>query len=279
MSKRCVERGCRLKTWAESPFCFGHFIDHVSRSLSDKQRASFLDHIDVLLKTTSYREREIIKLRYGLGGMYYYTCDEVGRIFKISSKSVRSIEQKALQKILHPARFMRLSKFLDVYQLIEPDEKIVSTIHICESELLAYVSKNPNRLRSVTPDVFERIIAEILIGFGFQVQLTPKTRDGGCDIIGFTSDHLGITTKYIVECKRYAKDRPVHVELVRSLYGVKQQKRADHAILATTSYFTADSIRYCQSPDIWNLHLKDFESIKEWLDTYEEMIKKGGVLI
>jgi hypothetical protein len=41
--------------------------------------------ISKVLKTLSYREREIIKLRYGLGDGYSYTLEEVGHIFKVTS--------------------------------------------------------------------------------------------------------------------------------------------------------------------------------------------------
>ncbi|MFO0822423.1 MAG: sigma factor-like helix-turn-helix DNA-binding protein [Gemmataceae bacterium] len=57
-----------------------------------------------MLKTT-YREREIIKLRYGLGGGYTYTLEEVGRIFKVTrERAVRQIETKAVRKLQHPVR-------------------------------------------------------------------------------------------------------------------------------------------------------------------------------
>jgi restriction endonuclease Mrr len=279
MSKCCVGDGCRIRSWADSPFCFGHLIEHITQSLPDNQRSRFYEVIDSLLKTITYREREVLKLRYGLSDRYTYTHEEIGRIFKVSSPCIRYVEKKALQTLLRPTRFTKLSEFLDIYQFGEPSKQIISAVQLCESELIADVTKHPEHLREVSPNRFERIIAEIMNGLGFQVHLTPKTKDGGCDIIALTSDHVGVTTKYIVECKRYAADRPIRVELVRSLYGVKQQKRADHAMLVTTSYFTADAVKFCNSPEVWNLHLKDFEAIKKWLETYDEMIRKGAVLL
>ena len=61
------------------------------------------DKIDQVLKTLTYREREIIKLRYGLGDGYTYTLEEVGRIFKVTRERVRQIEAKAVRKLQHPA--------------------------------------------------------------------------------------------------------------------------------------------------------------------------------
>lgn len=71
------------------------------------------DKIDQLLKTLTYREREILKLRYGLGDGYTYTLEEVGRIFKVTRERVRQIEAKAVRKLQHPVRSHQLKGFLD----------------------------------------------------------------------------------------------------------------------------------------------------------------------
>ena len=47
------------------------------------------ERIDSILKTLSYREREIISLRYGLSDGYTYTLEEVGRIFRITPERIR----------------------------------------------------------------------------------------------------------------------------------------------------------------------------------------------
>jgi RNA polymerase primary sigma factor len=58
------------------------------------------EKIDQVLETLTYREREIIKLRYGLGDGYTYTLEEVGRIFKLSRERIRQIEAEAVRKLL-----------------------------------------------------------------------------------------------------------------------------------------------------------------------------------
>jgi RNA polymerase primary sigma factor len=69
--------------------------------------------ITKVLKTLSYREREIIKLRYGLGDGYSYTLEEVGHIFKVTRERIRQIEAKAVRKLQQPSRSAELSGFLD----------------------------------------------------------------------------------------------------------------------------------------------------------------------
>ncbi len=94
---------------------FGDFIeDDTSDSPVNAATQEMLkDKIDGVLKTLTYREREIIKLRYGLGDGYTYTLEEVGRIFKVTRERVRQIEAKAVRKLQHPVRSRQLKGFLD----------------------------------------------------------------------------------------------------------------------------------------------------------------------
>jgi RNA polymerase primary sigma factor len=93
---------------------FGEFIeDHdPDNPLRNASRGLLRDKIESLLKTLTYREREIIRLRYGLGDGYTYTLEEVGRIFKVTRERVRQIEAKAVRKLQHPIRSEKLSGFL-----------------------------------------------------------------------------------------------------------------------------------------------------------------------
>jgi len=71
------------------------------------------DKIESLLKTLTYREREIIRLRYGLTDGYTYTLEEVGRIFRVTRERVRQIEAKAVKKLQHPVRSRQLENFME----------------------------------------------------------------------------------------------------------------------------------------------------------------------
>ena len=94
---------------------FGDFIedDAAESPVSAATQEMLKDKIDQVLKTLTYREREIIKLRYGLGDGYTYTLEEVGRIFKVTRERVRQIEAKAVRKLQHPVRSRQLEGFLD----------------------------------------------------------------------------------------------------------------------------------------------------------------------
>lgn len=94
---------------------FGEFIEdnNTDNPVTSATQEMLKDKIDQVLKTLTYREREIIKLRYGLGDGYTYTLEEVGRIFKVTRERVRQIEAKAVRKLQHPVRSKQLKGFLE----------------------------------------------------------------------------------------------------------------------------------------------------------------------
>lgn len=93
---------------------FGDFIeDERQEAPADTATNEMLkQRINDVLKTLTYREREILKLRYGIGDGYTYTLEEVGRIFKVTRERVRQVESKAIRKLQHPVRQRRLANFL-----------------------------------------------------------------------------------------------------------------------------------------------------------------------
>jgi RNA polymerase primary sigma factor len=94
---------------------FGDFIEDERQSSPHEAASSELlrQRINDVLRTLTYREREILKLRYGIGDGYTYTLEEVGRIFKVTRERVRQVENKAIRKLQHPVRRQRLQSFLD----------------------------------------------------------------------------------------------------------------------------------------------------------------------
>ena len=93
---------------------FGEFVedDASDNPVLSATNAILRDRIERILKTLTYREREIIRLRYGLGDGYTYTLEEVGRIFKVTRERVRQIEAKAVRKLQNPIRSHQLEGFL-----------------------------------------------------------------------------------------------------------------------------------------------------------------------
>ena len=90
---------------------FGNFVeDRTTESpINTAAHEMLKEKLDSVLNTLTYREREIIKLRFGLGDGYTYTLEEVGKLFKVTTERVRQIEAKAVRKLQHPIR----SRMLD----------------------------------------------------------------------------------------------------------------------------------------------------------------------
>ncbi|WP_146397327.1 sigma-70 family RNA polymerase sigma factor [Pseudobythopirellula maris] len=103
---------------------FGEFVeDHSTENPTKLANNGLLrERIDELLKTLTYREREIVRLRYGLADGYSYTLEEVGRIFKVTRERVRQIEAKAVAKLQNPVRSQMLSSFVPEFPLVMDDE-------------------------------------------------------------------------------------------------------------------------------------------------------------
>src|SRR5256885_2383764 len=93
---------------------FGDFIEDekADNPVETATQEMLKEKIEQVLKTLTYREREIIKLRYGIGDGYTYTLEEVGRIFKVTRERVRQVEAKAIRKLQHPVRARKLEGFL-----------------------------------------------------------------------------------------------------------------------------------------------------------------------
>jgi RNA polymerase primary sigma factor len=94
---------------------FGEFLEDYREDdpLYDMNQDSLKSQINEALNALNYREREIIRLRYGLADGYTYTLEEVGKIFSVTRERVRQIEAKAVRKLQHPIRSRKLSGFLE----------------------------------------------------------------------------------------------------------------------------------------------------------------------
>ncbi|MFZ5829286.1 MAG: RNA polymerase sigma factor RpoD/SigA [Planctomycetota bacterium] len=94
---------------------FGEFLeDHREDDpLYEMNHEMLRERIADVLDALDYREREIIRLRYGLADGYAYTLEEVGKIFSVTRERVRQIETKAVRALQHPCRARMLAGFLD----------------------------------------------------------------------------------------------------------------------------------------------------------------------
>jgi RNA polymerase primary sigma factor len=117
----CIWRMSRQPVSLDQPLgesddgAVGDFIsDHRDEDpLQEINQQSLKSVIGRALDGLSYREREIIRLRFGLADGYSYTLEEVGTLFDVTRERVRQIEAKAVEKLREPGLHGQLSGFID----------------------------------------------------------------------------------------------------------------------------------------------------------------------
>lgn len=148
--------------------------------------------------------------------------------------------------------------------------QIISSVQYVNDEMLERMRSDPKSMYKLSPRQFEELVAELLLRQGYKVELTPASGDGGVDIYAAKKDGVG-KFMYLVECKRYSPSNKVGVNVVRSLHGVVQHKRANAGLVVTTSTFTKGAKEF-QRDIKYQLQLADYMALHEWLDT----IAKGS---
>lgn len=133
-------------------------------------------------------------------------------------------------------------------------------------ELIRYLSQHPDKMHQLTPRKYEELIAELFKDKGYDIELTPSSGDGGKDIICTHHGMAGSMLIY-VECKKYAPENAVGVEIVRGLHGVITSDKATKGVIATTSRFTKGA-RDFHSKNQYHLSLADFDVVTQWLKDY-----------
>lgn len=118
--------------------------------------------------------------------------------------------------------------------------------------------------------VFEELVAEIFKGFGYSIELTKKTRDGGIDIVALKKTGELLEEKLLIECKHWKGK--IDVGVIRNLIGVaiSQEELPTGIIIATTSRFTQDAKDVTINKTVKvKLDRKDFDDIIEWIEKYD----------
>jgi len=138
---QCVLRMARQPLSLDQPVgdhddtYFGEFLeDHREENpLLEMGQSLLKTRIAEVLSALDYREREIIRLRFGLADGYAYTLEEVGKIFSVTRERIRQIESKALRALQHPSRAKQLAPFV---------ERAVAVPLVCLDDHTADVAEN-----------------------------------------------------------------------------------------------------------------------------------------
>lgn len=164
----------------------------------------------------------------------------------------------------------------DIYdisdQVILPEQQLIKEVHpkilLANDTLIERLKRQPRSIYDLPPRKFEELVADLLADLGYEVEITPPTRDGGKDILAKMNTPHG-KLLCLVEAKKYRADRPVGVELVRQLYGTLIDANATSAMLVTTSYFSPDAKTF-QQRHRYKLSLHDYGNVVQWIDEYKK---------
>jgi restriction system protein len=162
---------------------------------------------------------------------------------------------------------LKTHKTEELYKDTNPIENRIAFVHEINAQLLKQLAKRPDLIYGLSPRKFEELVAKLLEEQGCSVNLTKRTRDGGYDIFGkFQSGPVNLT--FLAECKRYAPDNKVGVEIVRGLYGITEIHKANLGLLITSSSFTKDA--YEEKIRIGpRIDLKDYSDLCSWLSPHK----------
>jgi RNA polymerase primary sigma factor len=116
---RFIAKSAQLPISLETPIGkeedsrLGDFIEADGETPEDQVSKSLLrEDLESVLDTLSPRERDVLRLRYGLDDGRMKTLEEIGQIFNVTRERIRQIEAKALRKLRHPNRNSILKEYI-----------------------------------------------------------------------------------------------------------------------------------------------------------------------
>ena len=128
--------------------------------------------------------------------------------------------------------------------------------------LYQYFSMNPHHLYRLHWRDFEKLIAELMESQGFQVQLGPGQGDGGVDVALLQRDPIGDVLT-LVQAKKYRADRPIELQAVQALHGVKEAECANRSMFITTSNYRPAARRFASRQNV-QMKLCVSDDVKRW---------------
>ncbi|AFY66165.1 RNA polymerase sigma factor RpoD [Geitlerinema sp. PCC 7407] len=116
---RFIAKSAQLPISLETPIGkeedsrLGDFIESDGETPEDQVSKNLLrEDLESVLGTLSPRERDVLRLRYGLDDGRMKTLEEIGQIFNVTRERIRQIEAKALRKLRHPNRNSVLKEYI-----------------------------------------------------------------------------------------------------------------------------------------------------------------------
>lgn len=131
-----------------------------------------------------------------------------------------------------------------------------------DPRVIRYLDEHFDEVFALSPRQFEELIAELLKGFGYKVNLGPRGRDGGVDVYAERDLDCG-PELVLVQCKHYRPDHKVGEPVVKQLYADVVNRRATRGMAVTTSSFTRTALDYIERLK-YQMSGVDHSKLREW---------------
>ncbi len=148
------------------------------------------------------------------------------------------------------------------------EEHKAAVINGTNEKLIEELNKNPELISSISPRVFEILVAKILDDMGYDVSFTQEDEAGARYIVALSMLPNKDVVRTVVACKKNDESKQVTAQIVEQFLWVTEKKDyANKAMIVTTTSFSVEALKY-EKEYSRKLSLKDKEDIKEWLKAY-----------
>lgn len=159
-----------------------------------------------------------------------YTPKNLGTIKEVSEISIKLVEGT-----------IKVFRQVDVDEIYSDTSFKPSKLDNTD-RLLINIYKDSNNLLFIDDFDLELVSQRLFEGLDYQVEPTPRTRDGGFDMKISKQHPIPIT--HLVECKSSKKNKSIGITHARALYGVINEHNACSGILITNTRFTSVVIKF-----------------------------------
>jgi restriction system protein len=141
---------------------------------------------------------------------------------------------------------------------------VIIAVRPAWEQILREIASDPNALYRLDPRGFEELLAGAYSRAGWEVTLTPRSGDGGKDIIATRHDIGSI--RILDQAKLYAPKHLVSADDVRAMWGVlDSDRRASKAYVTTTSDFAPGVYKEFADRMPTRIELRNGVRLTEWL--------------
>lgn len=141
---------------------------------------------------------------------------------------------------------------------------VADDTHDVSGDLYEHFAGRPDDFHKLKHRDFERLVSSIFEARGWRTEIGPGSGDGGVDVRLWQADPLGeILT--LVQVKRYAPNRPIHLEAVAALETHVHREGANRGLFVTSSRFLP-GVREFAERDRYRLKLADSQDVQRWCE-------------